>query len=219
MQFGVVFPQTEIGADPGAIREYVQAAEDLGYSYIFIADHVLGADPGHHQHVANSYYTHHSVIHEQLVTLGYISAITRKVDLITGILILPQRQTALVAKQAAEIDVLSGGRLKLGIGVGWNHVEYEALGQDFRTRGRRCEEQIEVLRALWTQRWSTLRAGGTALPTPESTPCRYSGPYPSGWVPVAAPAPYRWSRSCAASPACLMAGSPAFRPTTPAGRQ
>ena len=117
MQFGVVFPQTEIGADPGAVREYVQAAEGMGYSYIFIADHVLGADPAHHEHVVGSYYTHHSVIHETFTTLGFISAITKNVDLITGILILPQRQTALVAKQAAEIDLLSGGRLKLGIGV------------------------------------------------------------------------------------------------------
>lgn len=180
MQFGVVFPQTEIGADPGAVSEYVQAAEELGYSYIFIADHVLGADPQHHQHVANSYYTHHSVIHEQLVTLGFIAAVTRNVELITGILILPQRQTALVAKQAAEIDVLSGGRLKLGIGVGWNHVEYEALGRDFHNRGRRCEEQMAVLRPCGRRKWSTLRGSGTALPTPESTPCRCSGPSPSG---------------------------------------
>ena len=192
MQFGVVFPQTEIGADPGAIREYVQAAEDLGYSYIFIADHVLGADPEHHQHVANSYYTHRSVIHEQLVTLGYISAVTKKVDLITGILILPQRQTALVAKQAAEIDVLSGGRLKLGIGVGWNHVEYEALGQDFHTRGRRCEEQMEVLRALWTQevvdfagRWHRIdNAGINPLPVQRPIPIWLGAGGSSSSIPV-----------------------------------
>jgi probable F420-dependent oxidoreductase len=178
VQFGVVFPQTEIGADPGAIREYVQAAEELGYSYIFMADHVLGADPQHHQHVDNSYYTHRSVIHEQLVTLGFISAVTKNVGLVTGILILPQRQTALVAKQAAEIDLLSGGRLKLGIGVGWNHVEYEALGQDFHNRGRRCEEQIQVLRALWTQevvnfkgRWHRItHAGINPLPAQQPIP-------------------------------------------------
>ena len=140
----------------------------MGYSYIFIADHVLGADPQHHQHVVDSYYTHKSIIHETFTTLGYISAITKQVDLITGILILPQRQTTLVAKQAAEVDVLSGGRLKLGIGVGWNHVEYEALGQDFHTRGRRSEEQIEVLRALWTQEVVNLsakcQASSRALP-------------------------------------------------------
>ena len=214
MQFGVVFPQTEIGADPGAIREYVQAAEGLGYSYIFIADHVLGADPAHHDHVVGSYYTHHSVIHETFTTLGYLSAITNNVDLITGILILPQRQTALVAKQAAEVDVLSGGRLKLGIGVGWNHVEYEALGQDFHTRGRRSEEQIELLRALWTQevvnfegRWDRvthaginplpvqrpipiwLGAGGSASPVPVERVLRRIGRMSDGWFPSFAPGP------------------------------
>ena len=208
MQFGVVFPQTEIGADPGAVREYVQAAEGMGYSYIFIADHVLGADPAHHEHVVGSYYTHHSVIHETFTTLGFISAITKNVDLITGILILPQRQTALVAKQAAEIDLLSGGRLKLGIGVGWNHVEYEALGEDFHTRGRRCEEQMEVLRALWTQevvnyegRWHRitdaginplpvqrpipiwLGAGGSASPIPVERVLRRIGRMSDGWFP------------------------------------
>ena len=214
MQFGVVFPQTEIGADPGAIREYVQAAEGLGYSYIFIADHVLGADPAHHDHVVGSYYTHHSVIHETFTTLGYLSAITKNVDLITGILILPQRQTALVAKQAAEVDVLSGGRLKLGIGVGWNHVEYEALGQDFHTRGRRSEEQIELLRALWTQevvnfegRWDRvthaginplpvqrpipiwLGAGGSGSPVPVERVLRRIGRISDGWFPSFAPGP------------------------------
>ena len=214
MQFGVVFPQTEIGADPGAIREYVQAAEGLGYSYIFIADHVLGADPAHHDHVVGSYYTHHSVIHETFTTLGYLSAITNNVDLITGILILPQRQTALVAKQAAEVDVLSGGRLKLGIGVGWNHVEYEALGQDFHTRGRRSEEQIELLRALWTQevvnfegRWDRvthaginplpvqrpipiwLGAGGSASPVPVERVLRRIGRMSDGWFPSFSPGP------------------------------
>jgi probable F420-dependent oxidoreductase len=208
MQFGVVFPQTEIGPDPGAIRDYVQAAEDLGYSYIFIADHVLGADPKHHQHVANHYYTHQSVMHEPFITLGYIAAITKKVELITGIVILPQRQTALVAKQAAEVDVLSGGRLKLGIGVGWNHVEYEALGQDFHNRGRRCEEQMEVLRALWTQEvvnfqghWHRitdaginplpvqrpiplwLGAGGSASPIPVERVLRRIARSADGWFP------------------------------------
>ena len=212
MQFGVVFPQTEIGADPGAVREYAQAAEGLGYSYIFIADHVLGADPAHHAHVAGSYYTHRSVIHETFTTLGFIAAVTTGVDLITGILILPQRQTALAAKQAAEVDVLSGGRLKLGIGVGWNHVEYEALGQDFHTRGRRSEEQIEVLRALWTQetvnyhgRWHRitgaginplpvqrpvpiwLGAGGSASPIPVDRVLRRIGRLSDGWFPSFAP--------------------------------
>lgn len=183
MQVGVVFPQTEIGADPTAIRDYVQAAEDLGYTHIFIADHVLGADPRFHQHVVNSPYTHKSVVHEPLTLMSYIAAITKRVQLATGILILPQRQTALVAKQAAEVDVLSGGRLRLGIGVGWNHVEYEALGEDFHTRGRRSEEQIAVLRALWTQevvnfqgRWHHItHAGLNPLPVQRPIPIWIGG--------------------------------------------
>ena len=212
MKYGVVFPQTEIGADPVAIRDYVQAAEGLGYEYIFIADHVLGADPSHHSHVVDHYYTHKSVIHEQFTTLGFISAVTSNVDLITGILILPQRQTALVAKQAAEIDILSGGRLTLGIGVGWNHVEYEALGEDFHNRGRRCEEQMEVLRALWTQevvdfhgKWHDitnaginplpgqrpipiwLGAGGSESPIPVDRVLRRIATLSDGWFPSFAP--------------------------------
>ncbi len=178
MQIGAIFPQTEIGSDPGAIRDYAQAAEDLGYSHLFIADHVLGADPEHHEHVADSYYTHRSPIHESFTLLGYLAAITKRVGLVTGILILPQRQTVLVAKQAAEVDVLSGGRLRLGIGVGWNHVEYEALAQDFHTRGRRSEEQIALLRALWTQevvnfegRWHRVsHAGLNPLPVQQPIP-------------------------------------------------
>ncbi len=178
MQVGVIFPQTEIEADPGAVREYAQAAEDLGYDHIFIADHVLGADPQFHPEVARTPYTYKSVVHEPFTTMGYIAAITKRLKLVTGILILPQRQTALVAKQAAEVDVLSGGRLRLGIGVGWNRVEYEALSQDFHNRGRRSEEQIAVLRALWTQevvsfegRWHHItHAGLNPLPVQRPIP-------------------------------------------------
>ena len=159
MQVGVVFPQAELGSDPGAIREYVQAAEGTGYSHVFIADHVLGADPRYHQSPQASdtsrgisaEYTHESVVHEPFTLMAYIAAITTTLQLATGILILPQRQTALVAKQAAQVDVLSGGRMRLGVGVGWNPVEFEALGEDFHNRGRRSEEQIELMRALWTQ--------------------------------------------------------------------
>jgi len=208
MQIGVVFPQTEIGADPLAIRDYAQAAEDLGYEYIFMADHVLGADPEHHEHVVNSYYTHESVMHEPFITMAYLAAITEKVKLTTGILILPQRQTALVAKQAAELDVLSGGRFTLGVGVGWNHMEYEALGEDFHNRGRRCEEQIDVMRALWTQevvdfngKWHRitnaginplpvqrpipiwLGAGGSGSPVPVEPVMRRIARMSDGWFP------------------------------------
>jgi len=183
MEVGVIFPQTEIEADPGAVRDFAQAAEDLGYDHIFIADHVLGADPAYHQHPSLGTYSHKSVVHESLTLMGFLSAITKKVGLVTGILILPQRQTALVAKQAAEIDVLSGGRLRLGIGVGWNHVEFEALRENFHNRGRRSAEQIEVLRALWTQevvdfhgRWHNItHAGLNPLPVQRPIPVWLGG--------------------------------------------
>ena len=183
MEIGVIFPQTEIEADPGAIRDFAQAAEDLGYDHIFIADHVLGADPSFHQHPSYGTYNHKSVVHESFILMGFLSAITKRVGLTTGILILPQRQTALVAKQAAEIDVLSGGRLRLGIGVGWNAVEFEALGEEFRNRGRRSAEQIEVMRALWTQevvdyhgRWHDItHAGINPLPIQRPIPVWIGG--------------------------------------------
>ncbi len=208
MQIGAIFPQTEIGSDPGAIREYAQAAEELGYSHLFIADHVLGADPDYHSHVTDSYYTHRSVIHESFTLMGYLAAITERIGLTSGILILPQRATALVAKQAAAVDVLSGGRLRLGIGVGWNHVEYEALNRNFRDRGRRSEEQIALLRALWTQevvnfegRWHRvthaglnplpvqrpipvwLGAGSSASPLPPEPVLRRIAAISDGWFP------------------------------------
>jgi len=151
LEVGVIFPQTEIEPDPSAIKDFAQAAEDMGYAYIFIADHVLGADPAHHDFPALRTYNHKSVVHETMTLMGYLSAVTERVGLATGILILPQRQTVLVAKQAAEVDVLSGGRLRLGIGVGWNSVEFEALDQDFHNRGARSAEQIRVMRQLWTQ--------------------------------------------------------------------
>ena len=150
MKAGVVFPQTEIGADPAAVRDYVQAAESLGFSHLLVYDHVLGADTAKHPNWTGGY-TLESMFHEPFVLFGYLAAITTSIELVTAVLILGQRQTALVAKQAAQCDVLSGGRLRLGVGVGWNHVEYEALGEDFRTRGARQSEQIEVMRQLWTR--------------------------------------------------------------------
>jgi probable F420-dependent oxidoreductase len=150
MRYGVVFPQIEFGNDVQAIRDYAQTAEGLGYDYLLVYDHVLGAHPDRTPKLTGPY-TYENPFHEPMVLFGFLAAVTRKLELVTGILILPQRQTALVAKQAAEVDVLSGGRLRLGIGIGWNYVEYDALGEDFKTRGRRSEEQIEVLRKLWTQ--------------------------------------------------------------------
>ena len=149
MKFGAVFPQTEIGDDPAAVRDFATAAEELGYDYLVAYDHVIGADPAAHTLVGP--YTHESMFHEPLVLFGYLAGVTTRIQLMTSILILPQRQTALVAKQAAEVDLLSGGRLILGVGVGWNQVEYEVLGQEFGRRGRRMEEQLTLLRQLWEQ--------------------------------------------------------------------
>ena len=151
MKVGVIFPQTECGADVGAIAEFVRAVEAMGFDHLFVADHVLGADPKFHAHPSLANYSHESVVHESLTLMAYFAAITQRITLATGILILPQRQTVLVAKQAAEIDVLSGGRMRLGIGVGWNAVEFEALNERFENRGRRSAEQVAVMRALWTQ--------------------------------------------------------------------
>jgi len=152
MKVGVVFPQTEIGNDPVAIRDYAQAAEQLGYNHILVFDHVLGAHPERFEALGfKAPYTYRTPFHEPMVLFGYLAAVTTSLELVTGILILPQRQTALVAKQAAEVDVLSGGRLRLGVGIGWNAVEYEALGENFKNRGRRVEEQIALLRELWTK--------------------------------------------------------------------
>ena len=150
MKTGVVFPQTEIGADPAAVRDYVQAVEELGYAHMMVYDHVLGADTSHHANWQGSY-TSESMFHEPFVLFGYLAGITTKIELVTAVLILGQRQTALVAKQAAEVDLLTGGRLRLGVGVGWNHVEYEALNQEFGNRGQRYAEQIKLLREFWTQ--------------------------------------------------------------------
>ncbi|HIF44330.1 MAG TPA: LLM class F420-dependent oxidoreductase [Dehalococcoidia bacterium] len=150
MKIGVVFPQTEIGSDPSAVRDYVQAVESMGYSHMMAYDHVLGADTSHHANWEGSY-TAESMFHEPFVLFGYLAGVTTTLELVTAVLILSQRQTALVAKQAAEVDLLTGGRLRLGVGVGWNHVEYEALNQDFSNRGSRYAEQIELLREFWTK--------------------------------------------------------------------
>ncbi|MGH2344058.1 MAG: LLM class F420-dependent oxidoreductase [Chloroflexota bacterium] len=182
MRIGVTFPQTEITADPAAVRAYAEAAEDLGYAHILAYDHVLGADvsgrPGW-----RGPYTHRTLFHEPLVLFGYLAALTKRIEFVTGVLILPQRQTALVAKQAAEIDVLSGGRFRLGIGIGWNEVEYQALNENFANRGKRSEEQIAVLRALFTEesvtfhgRWHHIEAAGlNPLPVQRPIPIWLGG--------------------------------------------
>ncbi len=133
MQIGVVFPQTESGADAGALRAYGEGVEAAGYRHLLVYDHVVGADPAVHAPWRGPYDLA-STFHEPFVLFGFLAACTT-LELVTGIVILPQRQSVLVAKQAAEVDLLSGGRLRLGVGIGWNAVEYEALGQDFTTRG------------------------------------------------------------------------------------
>ena len=181
MRVGVVFPQLEIGTDPARIRYYVEAVEDLGYGHLVAFDHVLGATrdrPGGDRFS----YDERSLFHEPLVLFGWLAAFT-KLELGTAVIVLPQRQTALVAKQAAEVDVLTRGRLRLGVGIGWNFVEYEALGEKFTNRGRRIEEQIALLRRLWTEevvdfkgRWHRVdRAGLNPLPVQRPIPVWMGG--------------------------------------------
>jgi len=203
VEYGIVFPHNEIGVDPSAVREFVRGAEGLGFTHLLIYDHVLGADakrPGGW----SGPYDKDVAFHEPFVTFGFIAAVTKRIELVTAVLVLPQRQTALVAKQAAEVDQLSGGRLRLGIGTGWNEVEYEGLGASFRDRGRRQEEQVELLRALWREGSLTFRgkshtvtqAGINPLPRRE-IPIWFGGSVDpllrraarlgQGWLPIMSP--------------------------------
>jgi probable F420-dependent oxidoreductase len=151
MQIGVVYPQIELGGDPDAVRRIGTAVEALGFDHLLAYDHVLGAVHADRTPPLTGPYTEHDPFHDPFVMFAHLAGLTQRIGFATGILILPQRQTALVARQAADVDLLSGGRLRLGVGVGWNPVEYDALGQDFRRRGARQEEQIELLRRLWTE--------------------------------------------------------------------
>jgi probable F420-dependent oxidoreductase len=204
MRLGVVFPQTEIGIDRVLIRDYAQAAEELGYTHILAYDHVLGANPASRPGWRPPF-TYLDTIHEPFVLFGYLAGLTQRIELVTGVIILPQRQTALVAKQAAALDVLSGGRLRLGVGIGWNPVEYEALGENFHDRGRRSEEQVEVLRRLWTEelvtfdgRWHKITdAGLNPFPVQRPIPIWFGGSAEAvlqrvgrlgdGWFPLLSP--------------------------------
>src|ERR1700749_4322769 len=206
MRIGVGFPQTEIGADAGAVRAYAENVEGLGFAPLLAYDHVVGADPKIHDGW-DGFYDVHDTFHEPLVTFGYLAAVTSSLELVTGVVILPQRQTVLVAKQAAEVDLLSGGRLRLGVGLGWNAVEYEALGEDFSTRGKRCEEQVELMRKLWTEPSVTFSgsyhhvtgAGLAPLPVQRPIPVwfgaasprafRRAGRLGDGWFPMVGPGP------------------------------
>lgn len=150
MQIGVIYPQTELGGNPEAVRRIGLAVERLGFAHLLAYDHVLGA-PHDREPKLMGPYTEHHPFHDPLVMFGYLAGITKRIELVTGVLILPQRQTALVARQAADVNLLSGGRLRLGVGTGWNYVEYDALGQDFTTRGTRLGEQVALLRRLWEE--------------------------------------------------------------------
>ena len=211
MKLGVVLPQAEIGSDPIAIRDYVQAAEELGYAHLLVYEHVLSADPKHHQGMPPRYWEE-DIYHEPFVLFGYLAAVTSRLEFVTDVIVLGQRQTALVAKQAAEVDLLSGGRLRLGIGVGLSTVEYEAMGQSFHDRGKRIEEQIDLLRSLWTNetvnfqgRWHQVAyaginplpvqrpipiwmgAGGGPNPVPSDRVLRRVAPLSDGFFPVFPP--------------------------------
>ena len=181
MRVGVVFPQTESGTDVGAIREYLQAIEQLGYTHLVAYDHVLGADTSTRPDWRGAYDARAS-FQEPFVFFGFVAAVTR-LELAPAVIVLPQRQTALVAKQAAEVDILAGGRTRLGVGLGWNTVEFEALGMDFHNKNRRIEEQIALMRRFWTEpavdftgRWHRVdRAGLNPLPVQRPIPVWMGG--------------------------------------------
>ena len=205
MRIGVVFPQTELGGDVGAVRAYAQGIEELGYQHVMSYDHVVGADPEVYEGW-NGPYDVHTTFHEPMVLYGYPAALT-SLELVTGIIILPQRQTVLAAKQAAEVDLLSNGNFRFGVGIGWNQVEYEALGQDFRTRGKRLEEQITLMRRLWTEQTVTFEGrfdqvvGAGIAPRPVQRPIpiwlgaqsprayERAGRLADGWFPQMSPGP------------------------------
>ena len=202
MQLNAMFPTRDIGTDPAKIRDWAQAAEDLGYAYIEVPDHVFGATA---RAGWTPLYNEKDPFHETFVTLGFLAAVTKRIRLSSGVLIAPQRQTGVIAKQAAQADLLSGGRLRLGIGVGWNHVEYEALAQDWKTRGARQAEQVEVLRRLWSEDLVSFNGRFHALKEVNIVPPPIQRPIPiwlggssdavviraarlgDGWMPIMAP--------------------------------
>lgn len=177
MKIGLVFPQTEFGNDPTALRDYAQTAESLGFTHVLAYDHVLGANPNRPGGWRGPY-TYKNPFHEPFVLFSYMAALTTTLEFITGILILPQRETAVVAKQAASFDVVSNGRFRLGIGVGWNKVEFEALNQDFHQRGQRVEEQIDVLKLLFTQELVTFKGEWHDIPDAGLNPLPIQRPIP-----------------------------------------
>ncbi len=200
IHIGAVLPHNEIGIDPGAIRAYLQGVEALGLTHLLVYDHVLGADRNATDGFSGTYDSD-TAFHEPMTFLSFAAAVTTSIELVTTVLILPQRQTALVAKQAAELAVLSSNRFRLGVGIGWNGIEYEALGVDFRARGARLEEQVDVLRRLWNESTFTYRGSYHSVtaaginPRPARTiPLWFGGSAPAalercarlgdGWMPL-----------------------------------
>jgi probable F420-dependent oxidoreductase len=223
MQVGVTFPQTELGGDVGALRAYGQGVEALGFSHVLVYDHVVGADPAVHANW-NGPYDVDTTFHEPFVMFGYLAAAAPRLELVTGVIIVPQRQTALVAKQAAEVDLLTEGKFRLGVGIGWNAVEYEALGEDFGNRGKRSEEQIELMRRLWTERSVTFDgryhhvtgAGLAPLPVQRPIPVwigsasrpgfERAGRIADGWFPMVPPGPQLDAARTVVADAAVAAG-------------
>ena len=202
MQISAWFPTRDIGTDPVRVRDWAQAAEELGYDHIEVPDHVFGATA---RDGWSPRYTEQDPFHETFVTLGFLAAATTTIGLASGVLILPQRQTGVVAKQAAQVDILSGGRMRLGVGVGWNHVEYEALNEDWKSRGTRQREQVEVLKKLWCDDLVTYQGRFHQFTEVNITPRPVQRPIPvwfggssdavvkraaqigDGWMPIMAP--------------------------------
>tara|TARA_B100001245_G_scaffold65459_1_gene45425 strand:- start:169 stop:1026 length:858 start_codon:yes stop_codon:yes gene_type:complete len=202
MQISAWFPTRDIGTDPVRIRDWAQAAEELGYDHIEVPDHVFGATA---RDGWSPRYNEQDPFHETFVTLGFLAGVTTTIGLASGVLILPQRQTGVVAKQATQVDILSGGRLRLGVGVGWNHVEYEALNEDWKSRGTRQREQVEVLKKLWCDDLVTYQGRFHQFTEVNITPRPVQRPIPvwfggssdavvkraaqigDGWMPIMAP--------------------------------
>ena len=202
MQISAWFPTRDIGTDPVRIRDWAQAAEELGYDHIEVPDHVFGATA---RDGWSPRYNEQDPFHETFVTLGFLAGVTTTIGLASGVLILPQRQTGVVAKQATQVDILSGGRLRLGVGVGWNHVEYEALNEDWKSRGTRQREQVEVLKKLWCDDLVTYQVRFHQFTEVNITPRPVQRPIPvwfggssdavvkraaqigDGWMPIMAP--------------------------------
>jgi probable F420-dependent oxidoreductase len=201
MKIGIVYPHFEFGSDPAAIKDFAQTAEGLGYSHIGADDHVIGPNPDR-PGGWKGWVTYQTAFFEPFVLFGFMAGVTQRIMFETCVLLLPQRQTVLVAKQAAGLDLLSNGRLRLGVGIGWNEIEYLSLGADFHNRGKRVEEQIRLLRSLWTSplvdfqgRWHTIPdAGMTPMPVQRPIPIwlggqsepviRRAAQLADGWMPL-----------------------------------